>query len=133
MPRGNFDNMGGGTMGAATRMGQTIKAGRVDRPKYKASPRIQSNAPLVKGVKGKAQALGNMTAIAKSSALAKARVRADNKAAGLPTNAGMSKIERAMGSTKKMTIAKAQPRYKAPDTSGSGGYLKKITNDMEKR
>ena len=133
MPRGNFDNMGGGTSGRATQMGQTIKAGRVDRPKYKASPRVQSNAPLVKGVKGKAQALGNMTAIAKSSALAKARVRAENKAKGLPANTGMSKIGRAMGSTKKMTLAKAQPRYQSPGGNSSGGYLKKITNDMEKR
>jgi hypothetical protein len=133
MPRGNFDNMGGGTSGRATQMGQTIKNGEIARPKYKKASRQDANAPLETGRGGKYAALGNMSARAREIAEFKGIQRMQNKAKGLPANAGMTKIQRAMGSTKKMTIAKAIPRYKAPGTSGSGGYLQKITKDMEKR
>jgi hypothetical protein len=132
MAKGIFDNMGGQNAGSATKMGQTVKAGRIDRPKYRPVSRTEAAAPP-KGVKGKDAALYSRPVNARAAALAKAATRAQNKAKGLPANAGMSKIERAMGSTKKMTIAKAQPRYQSPGGNSSGGYLKKITSDMEKR
>jgi hypothetical protein len=114
-------------------MGQTVKGGEIARPAYRKPSREEANAPLVKGVKGKDQALGNMTARAREIARLKAESRMNNKAQGLKSNAGSPASVRAQGSTKKTMVAKAEPRYKAPGTSGPSGYLKKITNDMEKR
>jgi hypothetical protein len=139
MPKYNFDNVGGSPSGRATKMGAEVKGGRITRPaadakpKYKKASRQDANAPLETGRSGKYAALGNMSARAREIAEFKAIQRRQNKAKGLPANAGMTKIERAQGSTKKMTLAKAEPRYQSKGGNSSGGYLQKITNDMEKR
>jgi hypothetical protein len=138
MPKYNFDNVGGSNAGRATKMGAEVKGGRITRPaadakpKYKKVSRAEASAPP-KGVKSKNEALYSNTVLARMNAVEKAKTRAANKAKGLPANAGMTKIERASGSTKKMTIAKAQPRYQSKGGNSSGGYLQKMWNDMEKR
>lgn len=131
MPRANFDNMGGANAGSATKMGQTIKGGDIARPAYRKPSREEANAPLVKGVKGKNQALGNMTTLARQIAETKAKVRMQNKSQGLKSNAGLPAEARAQGSTKKTMLAKSEYRYVKPGTSGS--YGRRIVDGLEKR
>lgn len=144
MPRNVSDGMGGilggGRAGRATQLGAEVKGGRITRPamevspkpKYKKVTRGEALAPP-KGVKGKNEALYSNSVSAREAALSKAKTRAQNKAAGLPANYGMSPRGRAMGSTKRMTIVKAEPRYQSPGGNSSGGFLQKISPDLEKR
>ena len=64
--------------------------------------RINAGAPLVQGVKGKAQALGNMTPQAREVAQLKSKVRATSPNKGKPGGNIVNKTTRVTtGSTKK--------------------------------